>query len=727
MQIKTMKKQLSLVTSKHSAGNELEEPTSPSNIGDQQILSNNLVASDKLLAMSDVNNESMAKEDDNLLERKVQNIEKEEDQMDARTLISQKSLKDKEKEMEYKKQVNASKTDKIISNVLKAEDRSVGNVTFATKMQFFKMMGGIHFVFLDFLFLIGIQILNFIQQYKMQSWASKDEKDREVSNFLWIIVGFTLAAYALTICRQCLSQGLKYFFTKKLHFAIHLSLIYASVNMFWDRVPIGRIVNRVSSDTGTVENQLIKMTGTFFLNIATAMQKFFIVTFTSTQWLWVAIVINLIISTYVFIYFMKAKLECQRVNAMIKSPVNHLYNESQEGVTMIRVFGKKDATMETFYKIVNMNRSCRLISYGLNSWLDIRFRILSLQVVIPGFVAVILTRPPAGLIAIMITNILQISENISSVMNRVTRLEVKFVSWERCLSYLNLDPEAGYTDIAETKAKWKRGESITKPKKEWYENPFVKDGDVSFEHFTVKYRPDQEPVLKDISQKIDKGLKIGVVGRTGAGKSTFLNTLIRTFETYEGNILIDGKNIARTDLKRLRSSITFIPQDPHLFEDSLKKNLDPFDQHKDEDIIKILMELGIWEKFTTRRAIGKASGLQYRIENNSKNFSVGEKQLLCMARALLKKSRLILLDEATANIDQITEGKIQTAIEANFQESTILMIAHRLNTIMFCDKIMVLDKGNLVEFDTLERLKADPKSVFGKMVSRDEDIKAYMK
>jgi len=205
MQIKTMKKQLSLVTSKHSAGNELEEPTSPSNIGDQQILSNNLVASDKLLAMSDVNNESMAKEDDNLLERKVQNIEKEEDQMDARTLISQKSLKDKEKEMEYKKQVNASKTDKIISNVLKAEDRSVGNVTFATKMQFFKMMGGIHFVFLDFLFLIGIQILNFIQQYKMQSWASKDEKDREVSNFLWIIVGFTLAAYALTICRQCLS------------------------------------------------------------------------------------------------------------------------------------------------------------------------------------------------------------------------------------------------------------------------------------------------------------------------------------------------------------------------------------------------------------------------------------------------------------------------------------------------------------------------------------------
>lgn len=206
METKTMKKQLSLVNSRNSEGDKVEEPGSPSRIGDQQILANNLVGQDKLLAMSDVhNNDSMVQEDDNLIQRKAQNDENKEDKMAARTLIKQKTLEDKKKEDDKSLQKNASKTDKIISNVLKEEDRAVGNVSFATKMAFFNMMGGIHFVFLDFLFLVGIQILNFVQQYKMQSWASKDEDDRVISTFLWIIVGFTMAAYALTICRQALS------------------------------------------------------------------------------------------------------------------------------------------------------------------------------------------------------------------------------------------------------------------------------------------------------------------------------------------------------------------------------------------------------------------------------------------------------------------------------------------------------------------------------------------
>lgn len=187
---------------------------------------------------------------------------------------------------------------------------------------------------------------------------------------------------------------------------------------------------------------------------------------------------------------MKAKLEVNRVNSMIRTPVSHLYNESLEGVTTIRVFGKTQNTMETFYKRININRSCRLINYGLSSWLDIRFNLLSLVIIIPGFIAVMLTEPPAGLIAIMITNILTISSNISSLMNKMTNLDVKFVSWERCLSYMNLDPEVGYTDIKEVKKKWEKGLSIVAPKTEYLTNPFVKEGEILFEHFSVRYRPE---------------------------------------------------------------------------------------------------------------------------------------------------------------------------------------------------------------------------------------------
>ena len=167
---------------------------------------------------------------------------------------------------------------------------------------------------------------------------------------------------------------------------------------------------------------------------------------------------------------------------------------------------------------------------------------------------------------------------------------------------------------------------------------------------------------------------------------------------------------------RQRNNITIIPQDPYLFDDTLKKNLDPNGWFKDSDIITILQAFDIWEKFQEQ------GGMQFRVESGAFNLSQGEKQLLCMARAILNKNKLILLDEATANIDIKTEQKIQKAIKENFKGSTILMIAHRLNTILFCDKILVLDKGNVIEYGAIEKLKNDPSSSFGAMLKKSQDV-----
>jgi len=252
-------------------------------------------------------------------------------------------------------------------------------------------------------------------------------------------------------------------------------------------------------------------------------------------------------------------------------------------------------------------------------------------------------------------------------------------------------------------------------------------GVLEFQNVSVRYQPQLPKVLNDLNLKIESGLKVGILGRTGAGKSTFMASIYKSFEDYEGNILIDGKEISGCDLKNLRKSITIIPQDPHLFEDTLRKNLDPLDEKEDYEIIHVLQNLGIWQKFIIGVAEGEKTGLNYKIENDSKNLSQGEKQLLCMGRAMLHKNKLILLDEATANIDVITEAKIQRTITENFGDSTVLMIAHRLNTIMFCDKILVLENGKKLEYDDLNTLKKNPQSVFRKMLDVNEDIKEYIK
>ena len=180
------------------------------------------------------------------------------------------------------------------------------------------------------------------------------------------------------------------------------------------------------------------------------------------------------------------------------------------------------------------------------------------------------------------------------------------------------------------------------------------------------------------------------------------------FDGYEGEIRIDGHEISSGDLKKLRSAMTVIPQDPQLFQNSLKNNIDPYGEFEDYKIIEILKNFEIWdEKFRDH------NGLEFVIEDSGQNLSQGEKQLICMVRALLSQSKLILLDEATANIDIKTESLFQKAIKTKFNDCTVLIIAHRLNTIMFCDDILVLDEGEILEYGSLENLKNDPGSHFG--------------
>lgn len=218
---------------------------------------------------------------------------------------------------------------------------------------------------------------------------------------------------------------------------------------------------------------------------------------------------------------------------------------------------------------------------------------------------------------------------------------------------------------------------------------------------TLRYRPTTDPVLKQLTFQVLPGTKIGIVGRTGAGKSTICISMSRIVELLEGKVEIDGVDIAQIDLQKLREKVTVIPQDPTLFTGSLRFNLDPFDTVTDEKILMLLNEAGLSDLLArSDNADADERGINMKITEGGKNLSAGERQLICICRAILRKNRIVVLDEATANIDVITEQKIQRLIDAEFKGSTVVTIAHRLNTIIRSDYVLVLSRGQLVEYDT---------------------------
>jgi len=241
-----------------------------------------------------------------------------------------------------------------------------------------------------------------------------------------------------------------------------------------------------------------------------------------------------------------------------------------------------------------------------------------------------------------------------------------------------------------------------------------KRGDITFEKVVIKYHPSQQPVLNNISFTIQHKRKIGIVGRTGAGKSTLVLALFRVFECCEGSIIVDNVDIAKIGVGDLRSKLAVIPQDPILFMGTIRTNLDPANIHTDQELWKTL------EKVKFRKLVIALGGLNASVAEGGGNFSVGEKQLLCIGRALLMKSKIVILDEATAYVDIETDNLIQKALRKHFVNCTVLTVAHRLHSVIDCDKIMVLEKGELVEYDTPQNLLKNSKSMFSALVNETE-------
>jgi ATP-binding cassette subfamily C (CFTR/MRP) protein 1 len=425
----------------------------------------------------------------------------------------------------------------------------------------------------------------------------------------------------------------------------------------------------------------------------------FIVISISTPW-FLAVVVPLVVGYYLIQrFYIKTSRQLKRIESITRSPVYSHFGESVSGQSVIRAYKEEHRFKTESETKVDHNQSIAYQTIIADLWLGVRLEIVGAFIVLFACFFAILARDDIGeaTVGLSISYALQISAVLSYFVMIATEVESNIVSVERVEEYADLPQEAAWKTVEITP--------------EW-----PQQGVIEFRDFQVRYRDNLDLVLKGLSFKCNSSEKIGIVGRTGAGKSSMTLSLFRIIEAAGGKILIDGTDISEIGLHSLRSRLTIIPQDAVLFSGTLRMNIDPFGSHADDAIWTAL-------EHSHLKAFVKSlpDGLAHNVSEGGENLSVGQRQLVCLARALLRKTKVLILDEATAAIDIETDELIQKTIRAQFGDCTILTIAHRLNTIMDSDRIIVLDGGEIAEFDTPSALLANRQSIFYEM-ARDAGL-----
>ncbi|KAI8125132.1 Multidrug resistance-associated protein 1 [Lucilia cuprina] len=462
---------------------------------------------------------------------------------------------------------------------------------------------------------------------------------------------------------------------------------------FFDTTPLGRILSRFSKDLESLDTVLPRLFDDAlwcgFEVLAT------IVVISMTTPIFMAVIVP-IAFLYYFAqrFYVATSRQLMRLESVSRSPIYSHFGETVTGVSTIRAYSVQDRFIDESDTKVDKNQVCKYPSLIANRWLAIRLEMVgNLIILFASLFAVLGGQKNAGLVGLSVSYALQVTQTLNWLVRMSSDIETNIVAVERIKEYGETKQEAP----------WEL-ENSNVPKN------WPLEGEVVFENFKVRYREGLDLVLRGISFKIAGGEKVGIVGRTGAGKSSLTLSLFRIIEAAGGRILIDGIDIATMGLHMLRSRLTIIPQDPVLFSGSLRINLDPFEVKSDAEIWKAL-ELSHLKAFVK----SLPAGLNHEISEGGDNLSVGQRQLVCLARALLRKTKVLVLDEATAAVDLETDDLIQKTIRSEFKECTVLTIAHRLNTILDSDKVIVLDKGEISEFDSPENLLNNSQSAFYSM------------
>ncbi|XP_058980632.1 multidrug resistance-associated protein 1 isoform X10 [Musca domestica] len=632
--------------------------------------------------------------------RKVITLAKQEslsDSVSVRSFESGTSSLRRRKRMDSQTSVTtvASKKDmEEQGKLIETEKSQTGGVEFAVYKHYIKSVG----IFLS----MATLILNFVfQAFQIGSnlWLTKWSNDKNVANdtglrdmYLGVYGAFgfgqviTRYLSGLALAIGCLHSSMSVFH-------VLLLKVFKWPMELFDTTPVGRIISRFAKDIDTCDT-VLPLSFQSFLNTCFSVLATIVVISMSTP-IFLAVIIP-IAFLYYFAqrFYVATSRQLMRLESVSRSPIYSHFGETVTGVSTIRAYAVQDRFIDESDNKVDKNQICKYPSLIANRWLAIRLEMVgNLIILFASLFAVLGGQTNPGLVGLSVSYALQVTQTLNWLVRMSSDIETNIVAVERIKEYGETKQEAPW-EIENSKVP-----------RDWPEQ-----GQVCFEDFKVRYREGLDLVLRGISFKIAGGEKVGIVGRTGAGKSSLTLALFRIIESAGGRILIDGIDISTLGLHTLRSRLTIIPQDPVLFSGSLRINLDPFEVKSDEEIWKAL-ELSHLKTFVK----SLPSGLNHEITEGGENLSVGQRQLVCLARALLRKTKVLILDEATAAVDLETDDLIQKTIRSEFADCTILTIAHRLNTILDSDKVIVLDKGEISEFDSPNNLLNNPQSAFYSM------------
>uniref|UniRef100_A0A8C7Y8E0 Multidrug resistance-associated protein 4 n=1 Tax=Oryzias sinensis TaxID=183150 RepID=A0A8C7Y8E0_9TELE len=481
---------------------------------------------------------------------------------------------------------------------------------------------------------------------------------------------------------------------QKLHNSMFNAIIRTSLR-FFDANPIGRILNRFSKDIGYLDS-LLPWTFVDFTQVI--LQVIGVIAVAAIIIPWILIPIVPLLGVFLFLrhYFLQTSRDIKRLESTTRSPVFSHLSSTLQGLSTIRAFRVQERFQQMFDEYQDLHSEAWFLFLTTSRWFAVRLDVIcSVFVTITAFGCLYLKEGlEPGAVGLALTYAVTLTGMFQWGVRQSAEIENMMTSVERVVEYAELESEA----------QW---ETDFQPPEDWPQT-----GTVTFDRVNFSYSVSEPLVLKDLSVTFASKEKVGIVGRTGAGKSSLVSALFRLAEP-EGKITIDGFLTSEIGLHPLRQKMSIIPQDPVLFTGTMRKNLDPFRQHTDEDLWNALQEVEM--KAVVEDLPNK---LEAVLTESGSNFSVGQRQLVCLARAILRKNRILILDETTANVDPRTDSLIQQTIRDKFQDCTVLTIAHRLNTIIDCDKILVLDAGQMQEYDEPYVLLQNHDGLFYQMVQQ---------
>lgn len=577
--------------------------------------------------------------------------------------------------------------------LIKKEEREVGDTGLRPYIQYLSQNKGYLFFSISALAHITFVACNICQN----SWMAANVDNADVSTLKLILVYLAIGVVAIIflLVRSLFTVALGLQSSRSIFSQLLVSLFRAPMS-FYDSTPLGRVLSRISVDLSIIDLDIpftlifaIAATTNFYSNLG-------VLIFVTWQVLFVSIPLIYVALRLQRYYFSSAKM-LMRINGTTKSLVANHLAESVAGAMTIRAFKQEGRFFTKNLEVVDINASPYIHSFAANNWLIQRLEIISATVLSVSGLCMVLLPPgtfSSGFIGMAMSYGLSLNMSlVMSIQNQCTLVNY-IISVERVNQYMHLPSEAPLV-IEENR-----------PPANWPDS-----GKVEIQDLQIRYRPDAPLVLRGVTCTFEGGHKIGIVGRTGSGKTTLIGALFRLVEPVGGRIVVDGIDISTVGLHDLRSRFGIIPQDPTLFNGTVRYNLDPLCQHTDQEIWEVL------GKCQLREAVqDKAGGLDSIVVEDGTNWSMGQRQLFCLGRALLRRSKILVLDEATASIDNATDTMLQETIRSEFADCTVITVAHRIPTVMDCTMVLTMTDGKIAEYDEPMKLMRREDSLFGQLV-----------